>query len=119
MALNESPAFLLLDTDVSHQHKELPLALYESGEHFLRSTDIFLFKGDQLCCQLRERIKAVHGLAIDTVESVILYERASPAAEIHSIEGIQQSVFVAADYTIQVIACKANKDVTLPVQNLT
>lgn len=51
MALNESPAFLLLDADVTHQHKELPLALYES--------------------------------------------------EIHSIDGVQQSVFVAADYTIQ------------------
>ncbi len=34
MTLNESPAFLLLDTDVSHQHKELPLALFESGEDF-------------------------------------------------------------------------------------
>ena len=31
MEINESPAFLLLDTDVSHQHRELPLALYESG----------------------------------------------------------------------------------------
>lgn len=30
IALNESPAFLLLDTDVSHQHKELPLGLFES-----------------------------------------------------------------------------------------
>jgi len=33
MVLNESPAFLLLDTDVSHQHKELPLGLYESELH--------------------------------------------------------------------------------------
>lgn len=33
MTLNESPAFLLLDTDISHQHKELPVALYESGEN--------------------------------------------------------------------------------------
>ena len=31
MNINESPVFLLLDTDLSRKHKDLPVSLYESG----------------------------------------------------------------------------------------
>ena len=31
MNINESPVFLLLDTDMSRKHKDLPVTLYESG----------------------------------------------------------------------------------------
>lgn len=29
---NESPVFLLMDTNMDHAHKDLPVYLYESGE---------------------------------------------------------------------------------------
>ena len=45
MTLNESPAFLILDSDVSHQHKELPLTLYESGMTLTKKSHLPSSKG--------------------------------------------------------------------------
>ena len=55
MNINESPVFLLLDTDMSRKHKDLPVSLYESGApmrivicHLLCHDNAILFA--DACC---------------------------------------------------------------------
>ena len=89
MNINESPVFLLLDDNISAKHKNLPVNLYESGRPF----------GPQL--------PAVHRLMLLKLLVQQSVRHCKPfhtvwLAELHTIDGHPQSVFVESKYKIEV-----------------
>ena len=81
MNLNESPAFLLLDTNITGTHKDLPVSLYESGDQTFQST--------------------LFALPWMALKSLHLGSHVVCFAELHNVDGTQQFIFVLAEYTIQ------------------
>ena len=79
MNINESPVFLLMDTDMSRRHKDLPVSLYESGALSLPTI-----------ISATSPASPQHGILH------LLH------AELRAVEGTSQTVFVQSKYTVEV-----------------
>ena len=83
MAMNESPVFLLMNIRLHQAQKELPVLLFESGV------------GPPRCDMQGRRLPWSHSIH-------------AWRAELHSVDGLPQSVFVQSKYSVEVwAACVA------------
>ncbi len=86
--MNESPVFLLMNIRLHQAQKELPVLLFESGA------------GPPRC--------ALQGRLLPWSHSIHAWR-----AELHSVDGLPQSVFVHSKYSVEVwaalcrLACEA------------